>query len=624
VDRARVWCDVLLFEVRLDQGRSEEALDLYRGEFLPSLHVSEAIGFERWQQGEGWRLQRQAREAAASLADAAEAGGNLVAAARWLERALEIMPTDEVAVRRLLRLLDRAGDRAGAVRAYERFAETLREEYGTSPAPETEAVVAAVRSRSTPKWPPTLPVADVARPPIQSIAVLPLHNLTGKQEQQYFVDGLTEMLTSELAAIGTVRVISTQSAKTLQSSPGLLSELGERLGVDAVIEGSVLRAGRRVRVTVQLVRVEPEEHIWADAYDWDLRDVLALYSDVAASVAREVGTRLTSEARRRLEARPRPVEPVAYDHFLRGVALFGQSAYADALGQFQQAVGLDPTFPEAHAWDALAWGTLALAGLVGPEVAERMSVEAERAVELDPDLGTAHQAHAYSLQLFERDWDGAERAYGRALGAGRRDPRGLGPYILFLVGQGRFEEALARADELLRSDPGAAPPHMLVGWALHKARRFDESVDRLEFALANWPDFAWTPPFLAASHAFLDRPTEAIAVTRRALATAPDFATYLGYGAATFARAGARDEAVRALRRLQRLREGTYVDPFHLAVGHAGLGDYGQALEELERLVVEGSPSSWVVAPEPFFDPLRADPRFRNVLRDLRLPELSF
>jgi TolB-like protein/Tfp pilus assembly protein PilF len=560
--------------------------------------VSEAIGFERWQQSEGRRLQRRAREAAASLSDAALGEGNLVAAARWLERALDILPTDEATLRRLLRVLDSAGDRAGAARAYELFTETLREEFATSPSPETETVVAAVRARSAAQ-----PLALREKAPVRAIAVLPLENLTGRQDQEYFVEGFTEMLTAELAALGVVRA---------------RGDFGESLEVDAVIEGSVLRAGRRVRVTIQLLRVEPEEHIWAGAYDSDLGDVPTLYADVAASVAREVEARLTSEAPRS------PVEPAAYDHFLRGVALFGQSAYADALGQFGEAAGLDPTFAEAHAWEALACGTLALAGAVGLEVAEPMRAAAERALELDPELGTAHQAHAYVLQLFERDWAGAERAYRRALAAGRRDPRGLGPYILFLVGQGRFGAALARADELLRSDPGAAPPHMLAGWALHKARRFDESVERLEFARANWPEFVWTPPFLAAGYAFLGRPTEAVAVTRHTLAAAPDFGPYLGYGAATLARAGARDEAVGALRHLQGLRERMYVDPFYVAVAHAGLGDRDQALEELERVVTEGSPSSWIVAPEPFFDPLRADRRFRDVLRELRLPEFSF
>jgi TolB-like protein len=623
VDDALLWCDAVAFEERLEHRRLEEALELYRGPLLQGLHVSGAIGFDRWHQLEAWRLERRARDAAASLAETAEVEGNAIAAVRWLERALEIAPTDESLIRRLVSLLDGLGDRSGAVRAYDHFVARLDEELGTPPSPETVAVVAAIRRRPG-ETAARIPPVGVRRTPIRSLAVLPLQNLTGNPDEDYFADGMTEMLIGELARIGSLRVISAQSVKAFKGSDRPLYDIGEDLRVDAVVEGSVLRAADRVRVTAQLVRIDPEEHIWSGAYDRDVRDVLTLYSDISAAVAEEVQARITGEERRRLiEARPRQIEPAAYDHFLRGVALVGMSAYDQAIVHFHKAVEIDPDFAEPHAWLALSYGPLAIAGLVGPEVAEPMRRGAQRALDLDPELGTAHQAHAFFLQLFGLDWNAADRAHVRGLTAGRRDPRALGYYCIFLIGQGRFDDGLARAEELRQFDPAAAPGHFACGWALHKARRYEEAADRLAFTLGNWPAYVWTAPFLGATYAFLDRARDAIELVRGALTAAPDFPPYLSYGAATLARAGARSEALDVRARLEELRERQYVDPFHLAVAHAGLGANEEALTELERIVEEGSPQTWIIAPEPFFDPLRQEPRFRQVLRELDLPELT-
>jgi DNA-binding SARP family transcriptional activator len=200
VDAEALSCDAVAFEERLDRNELESALRLYRGEFLDGLAIGDAMGFDRWQEGEAWRLQRLAWKAAGALADAAEADGNSIAALHWLERAVEFLPTDEVLLRRLLALTDSMGDRAGALRAHERFSALLREAYGVDPSPETEALVAEIRDRRTPMPRPT-PMSPVRRP-IRSIAVLPLENLTGRAEDEYFADGMTEMLITELSGIG--------------------------------------------------------------------------------------------------------------------------------------------------------------------------------------------------------------------------------------------------------------------------------------------------------------------------------------------------------------------------------------------------------------------------------------
>jgi len=618
VDRASLSCDAVEFEDRLDRGEPEEALRLYRGEFLHGLPIGDAMGFDRWQESEAWRLQRRAWKAAASLADDAEAGGNVVAALHWLERAVELLPTDEVLLRRLLALTDSMGDRAGALRVHERFSALMRDEYGVDPSPETEALVGEIRGRRTPL--PRPAPTSLERKLIRSIAVLPLENLTGRAEDEYFADGMTEMLTTELSGIGALRVVSRQSVRGFKGSDRPLRDVTDLLGVDAVLEGSVLRAGDRIRVVVQLVRVEPEEHLWADAYDRDIGDVFSMYSDISRAVAIEVAAKLTGEEQRRLNQRgQRSVHPAAYDRFLRGVALFDQSQFPEALEQYGKAIELDPDFAEAHAWMAAALGRIAM--VAGPHLAEPMRREVELALEKGPDLQWAHAVLGSWLMLFTYDWQAAEAAFQRAMQAKRRDPRAHPEYGLFLVGQCRFDESVALTAEWLDIDPGVGA-QFAIGWIQHKRREFEASTEQLEFVIDHWPGFAWAPFWLAGSYAFLERSEQAVDLAHRALNAAPWHAIGRGYSGAVFGRAGAVDDARAILASFEAIgREGGHVDPFNLALVHAGLGENEEALTYLERCASSGSVQNWIMAPEPFFDGLRQEPRFREVLRRLNLPD---
>ena len=621
LDPTRLTCDAVEFEERLEHDDLEGALELYRGDFLGALNVDDALGFERWQEAEAWRLRRRAWEAAATLADRAEADGNTLAAIRWLEHALELLPTDEALLRRLVVLTDSLGDRAGALRAYGRFAEAMRDEYAVDPSPETEALVSEIRGRTTPAARPPSPAATST--PIRSLAVLPLENLTGRPSDGYFADGMTEMLITELSGIGALRVLSRQSVRAFKGSDRPLRELSDLLNVDAILEGSVLRAGRRIRVVVQLVRVDPEAHLWAGAYDRDLGDVLALYTEIATAVAAEVEAKLSGEERRsfRLKQR-RSVHPAAYDRLLRGVALFGQSAYPEAAEELRAAITLDPSFAEAHAWMAATLGRMAY--VVGPQLAEPMRREVDLALELGPDLQWSHAVRGIWLQLFTYDWAGADAAFRRAADARWRDGRAMQERALFLVGQCRFEETAEAVGEWMEFDPGVGGPHFAIGYLQHKTRRFKESIEQLEFVIARWPEYAYTPIWLGADYALVGRFDEATALMRKAVAAAPDYTILLGYAGAVFGLAGATREARGILRRFESARaKGDYVDPFNVALVRMGLGDHDGALDELERCASEGSVQNWILAPEPFFDPIRTDGRFGEVLRRLKLPDIA-
>jgi len=618
IDPTGLSCDAVEFEERIERGELEEGLRLYRGEFLPGLLINGAVGFDRWRESEAWRLNRRAWEAAAALADAAEADGNMVAAMHWLEQAVELLPTDESRLRRLLGLTDSLGDRAGAMRAYERFADLMREDYGVEPSAETEALIGEIRDRRRPLSTPT-PMVTL-RGAIRSIAVLPLENLTGRSEDEYFADGMTEMLITELSGIRALRVVSRQSVRAFKGSDRPLRDVTDLLGVDAVLEGSVLRAGDRIRVVVQLVRVEPEEHLWADAYDRDVRDIFSMYSDISRAVSSEVAARLTTGDQQGLiERGHRSVHPVAYDRFLRGVALFAQSQFEEALKEYGRAVELDPDFAEAHAWMAAALGRIAM--VAGPQLAVPMRCEVDLALKQGPDMQWAHAVHGSWLMLFNYDWQAAEAAFQRAMKAQRRDARAHPEYGLFLVGQCRFDEAMALANEWLDLDPGPYA-HDAIGWVQLKRRQFEESTDRLEFVINHWPRYAWTPIWLACNYTFLGQSAQAVGLMHRALEAAPSHSILRGYAGAVFATAGATDDARGILRSFEVIgRGGGYVDPFNLALVHAGLGESDEALSQLERCAAEGSVQNWIMAPEPFFDGLRQEPRFRAVLRRLNLPE---
>jgi TolB-like protein len=618
VDSTALSCDAVEFEERLDRNELESALRLYGGEFLGGLAIGDAMGFDRWQEGEAWRLQRLAWKAAATLADAAEADGNLIAALHWLERAVEFLPTDEVLLRRLLALTDSMGDRAGALRAHERFSALLREAYGVAPSPETEALVAEIRDRRSP-LPRPKPLSSVRRP-IRSIAVLPLENLTGRAEDEYFADGMTEMLTTELSGLGDLRVVSRQSVRGFKGSDRPLRDVTDLLGVDAVLEGSVLRAGERIRVVVQLVRVEPEEHLWADAFDREMRDVFAMYSEISRAVSMEVAAKLTGEDEGQLRRRAnRSVHPGAYDRFLRGVALFDQNQFEEAVQQFRDAVELEPDFAEAHALLAAAFGRIAM--VAGPDLAEPMHREVMLALEQGPDLEWAHAVLGSWIMLFSYDWTAAEAAFKRALAAKRRDPRAHPEYGLFLVGQCRFGESLALAAEWLDLDRGVGS-QFAIGWIQHKQREFEASAEQLAFVIDHWPGFTFAPFWQAANYAFLGRSEEAVELAHRALTAAPWHSIGRGYAGAVFGAAGAPDDARAVLRSFEDIgRKGGHVDPFNLALVHAGLGQPAEALGNLERCATEGSVQNWIMAPEPFFDGLRQEPRFREVLRRIKLPE---
>ncbi|HSM03592.1 MAG TPA: BTAD domain-containing putative transcriptional regulator [Longimicrobiales bacterium] len=624
IDPDRLACDVWAFDTHLDAGRLEDALALYQGDFLPGLHTAGAPGFERWLDEERRTLRRRAREAALQLGTRAEEAGNVLAAVRSLERALELQPADEHTVRHLMVLMDRAGDRAGAQDVYQRLERHLDTEFDLSPASETRDLAESLRQADGPSAEPLdSPPGGTAPARPSGLAVLPLVNLSADPSRAYLADGMTETLTGELATVLPLRVISRQSVLRFRNTDRPLPEIAGALGVDLLVEGSVLSVGGRVRITVQLLAADPERHLWSGSFDGDEEDLLSLQRTVARSVASEVERRLGEGSRPPVRMSSRPaVSGEAYDEFLRGIAElpFATPRTFDAVvGRFERAGELDPGFGEALAWAAFAWINAAFTGIRGMDRSRTRAWEAlEKALVASPDHEAVHAVHATWLCGFEMDWAGADQAFERARALGGAHMQVYGGYVLFLIGMGRFAEAEREADRLAGLNPFGPPEQVLRAMVPFFARDHRRALKRAETCYAGWPDYHDSAPTLAEARLFGGHPAQAAELAREWLAK-PSIPPARASFCAILARTG-DPEPARALLAGEALAEGLGPDLHARARLHLALGQVEEALRAVERIPEEGSTRAWQLPVDPLLDELRTEARFRRILKRLSLP----
>lgn len=471
------------------------------------------------------------------------------------------------------------------------------------------------------------------RVPIRSLAVLPLANLTGDPAQEYFSDGMTDALITNLASIQALRVISRQSVMRYKGSSRPLPEIARELGVEGVVEGSVARSGGRVRVTAQLIHGPTDGHLWARSYERRLEDVLALQGELARAIAEEiritVGT--AGVARRAAE---RVVRPDAYDAYLLGRHHWDQrseASLAKALAYFEEAAGKDPQFALAHAGLAMAHGPRLVLGYVPPgEGLAEQKAAALKALELDAGVGDARAALGV-VRTQEWDWDGAEAEFRKAVETDPGSSLGHLWYGWFLFALGRFEESLAQRRLALRLDPLSSPVNRGLARDLEATGRDEEAVAQWGRVLELDPDHPWSHLGLALFHLERARPADGARHLRRAsgLMGAGDPAT-LAYVAIAHAANGDAPEARRLLARLQAESGRRYVSPVLPAFVHAAMDEKDRAFALLEKAgaardpMLIGLPVGQVGMglrlPAERLAALRSDPRFEALLRRMGLP----
>jgi serine/threonine protein kinase/tetratricopeptide (TPR) repeat protein len=460
---------------------------------------------------------------------------------------------------------------------------------------------------------------------IRSLAVLPLENLSHDPDQEYFADGMTETLITNLSKIDTLRVVSRTSAMQYKGTKKSLPEIAKELNVDGVVEGSVMRSGTRVRITTQLLQARTDRHVWADTYDRDLGDVLRLQSEVAQAVAQQVRIQLTPEQQARFRSAP-AVNPGAYEAFLKGSSYRPagtQVAIKQAQGYFEEAIREDPNFALAYVGLADCYLDLGAYRWMPPQEAYRHASEAvHKALELDPTLGEAYSTLGYLDWQYGWDWQAAERELRHSVELSPNYVEGHLSLIWYLAWSGRSNEALAEVQKILRLDPTFPFTFLQQSGIAYHQRDYKGLVEAAEKSVVTEPGAWFNHYYVAVGYEGLGHPEQAVSEYQRAVDLSQRDSDTMAGLAHAYAATGKRAEAEKILSELQRQSKVTYVSPYMIAVIYAGLGQKDKAFEFLEKAYQERSPDiAYFLRADLRLDTLRPDPRFQDLLRRVAFPQ---
>jgi TolB-like protein/Tfp pilus assembly protein PilF len=451
------------------------------------------------------------------------------------------------------------------------------------------------------------------------LAVLPLENLSNDPEQDYFAEGLTDEMITSLAKISALRVISRTSVMRYKGTKVPLPQIARELNVDAVLEGTVMRDHDRVRITAQLIAAAPEKHLWAEKYEGNLSEVLALQDAVAKAVAREIRIQLTPREQR-LWKTPRAIDPAAYEAYLKGRylwALSGEDNLQKSRVYFEQSIAADPSY--ARAWAGLAdtYNYLASWGVLSSQDARpRARAAAEKALELDDRLAGPLVALAEEKANFEWDWAGAERLFKQAITLNSNDGMAHHGYATYLAAVGRNSGAIVEARRAHEVEPLSGIYSANVIWKLYLARRYEEAEAEAR-RLNTWDGYV-----LASLYLQTRRPREAVAMLRKAATESYAGVTELMFLGHALGITGDQAGGHKVLEQMLVLSKQRHVPPEKIAIVYEGLGDRERALQWYEKAYSERSINIWHL-PDPRLDGIRTEPRFREIIRQMGLPEVK-
>jgi TolB-like protein/DNA-binding winged helix-turn-helix (wHTH) protein/Tfp pilus assembly protein PilF len=465
-----------------------------------------------------------------------------------------------------------------------------------------------------------------AAPRLNSVAVLPLANLSGDPSEEFFADGMTDQLITDLAKVGSLRVISRTSVIQYKGTKKGLPEIARELNVDAIVEGSVVRSGQRVRITAQLLQARTDQHLWAETYDRDLGDVLKLQGEVADAIAQQVRAQLTPQQQAQLRG-AYAVNPAAYDAYLKGHLYFTtEFTKPDSLRKaqhlFDEAIQKDPNFALAYSGLGDTYIYLAFTGALQKEPAYRSAKEElAKAIALDDGIGEAYDALGVLNWRFDWDWDAADRAFNRAITLAPSYSCAHEDRALLLAFTGRRAEALAEIAKVEQLDYGFSSA-LTVSGTYYQLRDYPRLVEASKRALLVDPKVWFQHYYLGVGYEGTGNLQEAVSEYQKAIemsdgAQGPAVALAHAYSAA-----GKKAEAEKILRDLERKSKGTSTSPYTVATIYAGLGENDKAFEFLEKAYSEKSLDiSWSIKSDFLLDRLRPDPRFQSLLRGMGLKD---
>jgi TolB-like protein len=455
---------------------------------------------------------------------------------------------------------------------------------------------------------------------IESIAVLPLENLTGDTEQEYLVDGVTDELIGQLGQISALRVISRQSVMRYRGSDKTLPEIARELNVDALVEGSVQQVGDSVRIRVQLIDALPEErNLWGETYERAKSDLLMLYSEMAQAIADKTQVSLTAEESTRF-TKTREVNPEAYEAYLKGQFHANKLTPKDletALQYYELALEKDPDYAQAYAGIAGVWGGRTYFGMLASEVKPKMMAAINKCFELDSNLPEAHYMLAGVATWFDFDWDKAEREFRLTLELNPNYAHARVFYGLFLTGMGRFEEAIEQMEYGIELDPLNAMYQSYLALPYLRSRRYDEAIAQFKVGISLEPNFGDALGGLRSCYHQKGMYEESLALTRKIFITEGDDdlleALDRGYDQ------GGYKEAMRQVAEALAARSNRAYS-LGIAKFYTYAGEKDRALDWLEIAYEERMQNLVYLNVYPRWDPLRNDPRFQNLIRLMNFP----
>src|SRR5258706_5096674 len=458
-----------------------------------------------------------------------------------------------------------------------------------------------------------------------SLVVLPLENLSGDKEQDYFADGMTDDLIANLAKIRSLRVISRSTAMAYKGTNRLFNQIANELTVDAVVEGTVMRVGNRVRITAELVQVSTDRHLWADTYESQIGDVLTLQNRVSSAIVDEIRINLTPEDKERLAKNP-SVSPEAYEEYLKGRYYWNKRSgdgFAKAIRYFENATRRDPQYALAYAGLADCYGIIG-ATIYGSipvaEAAPKAKAAAIRALEIDPSLAEAQTSLATAKFNYDWDWAGAAEGFRRAIQLDPGYATAYQRYSLYSIAIGRFDDSLQQIKKARDLEPLSISINASFGWRLYLAREYDRSIAQLRDTLEMDPSYEWAHLTLGQAYEQKGQYDLALEELHHAVEISHSSPLMVSALAHAYALSANHSEARKLFAQLDALSKKQYVSPFYVAIVYLGLGKNEVAMNWLQKAYEDRSNGLVFLKVEPELDPLRSDPRFISLLRKLNFP----
>jgi serine/threonine protein kinase/Flp pilus assembly protein TadD len=465
------------------------------------------------------------------------------------------------------------------------------------------------------------PPAKSALASIQSLAVLPLENISGDPKQDYFADGMSDAVITELSQVKNLRVISRSSVMQYKGKQISPEQIAKELNVDALIEGSVLRSDDHVRISAELVQPQTGQNLWANSYDRQMTDILSLQSDVARDIVNQIQIQLSPPEQERLD-KQRAVIPAAYDAYLQGNSDASKRTAATlmrAVAEFRQAIALDPTYAPSHAGLAETLVIMAnYSDLPLSKVLPEAEAAAQKALQLDPELGSAHVALG-TIRASELQISSSLPEFQRAIELNPGDAQAHYWYALALAATGKSDESISEIKLAQELDPRSLIIDSNLAWCLYLAGRYDDAVAQAKKTIAIDPSFAVAHGYLGQAYLEKKQYDDAFGELKKALELSGNEADYQGELANAYAVAGKKEEATQILEEMKKQAAQHYVSPYNLALIYTGLGDKAQALQQLELAYDQREIRLLNLKMHPRFESLRSSPQFQAIIQKIGL-----